>query len=206
MASKDTFLLVSLEESKAKRLAQVISNDTSRGILDYLAEHAGSSETEIANALHLPLPTLHYNLQHLVDARLVQAKEFHYSPKGKEVLHYSLANRFIIIAPKEAVSGIRDKLKSLLPALVIVGAAGVAYQYLSRLSLTSPSATVMEAAPVAEEMATRSLAAPVVASAPALPPMSIPEPNYAFWLVIGAAMVIIIYLLIDAIRARLKRG
>jgi len=122
------------------------------------------------------------------------------------VLHYSLANRYIIIAPKEAVSGLRDKLKSLLPALVIVGVAGVAYQYLSRLPLAPPSATVMEAAPVAEKMATRSLAALLVASAPVLPPASIPEPNYAFWLVIGAAMVIILYLLIDAIRARWMRG
>ena len=100
--AKDPFLLVSLEESESKSLAQVMSNDTARKILDYLSKHESATESQVSKDLKLALSTVHYNLQALVKATLVQAEEFHYSQKGKEVLHYSLANKLIIIAPKKA--------------------------------------------------------------------------------------------------------
>ena len=43
--AKRSFLLVSLKERKAKKLAQVISNETSRKILDYLDENGLSENT-----------------------------------------------------------------------------------------------------------------------------------------------------------------
>jgi DNA-binding transcriptional ArsR family regulator len=61
MAS-EKFLLVSLKEDEAKKLAQVISNDTSRKILDFLASRKDATETEIATHLEMPLSTTHYNL------------------------------------------------------------------------------------------------------------------------------------------------
>src|SRR3989338_2632688 len=145
-AKEEKFLLVSLEEAKAKELAQVITNDTSRRILDYLAEQADATETKIAKDLAIPLPTVHYNLKQLVTTKLVQAKEFHYSQKGKEVLHYSIANKYIIIAPKGAAVGIKDKLKSLLPAITLVGAIGFAYQYATSFSLKATEKAI-EVAP-----------------------------------------------------------
>ena len=209
--AQSKFLLVSLEESKAKELAQVLSNDTSRRILDYLAERHDASESQMAKELDMPMPTVHYNLKHLVEAKLVQAKEFHYSEKGKEVLHYSLANRYIIIAPKSSALGIRDKLKSLLPALTIVGAIGFAYQYLTKTTgqlAVGTAEKAMAAAPMAEEAAADGAmalrAAPALAAAPPLP-MPLSEPNYALWLLIGAAAVIICYLLIEALRNRWRR-
>ncbi|MBN2142429.1 winged helix-turn-helix transcriptional regulator [Candidatus Woesearchaeota archaeon] len=125
---KDPFLLVSLEESESKALAQVMSNDTARKILDFLSkEEDSATETELSKRLKVPLSTVHYNLQALLKANLVQTEEFHYSEKGKEVLHYSLANKLIIIAPKKAnVESFKDKLKGLLPiALVSLGVAGI---------------------------------------------------------------------------------
>src|SRR3990167_3827696 len=99
MASKN-FLLVSLDESKAKQLAQIVSNDLCRKMLDYLASREkGATESEIAEALGIPLSTAHYNLRQLLQGGIVKAAEFHYSKKGREVLHYSLANKYIIIAP-----------------------------------------------------------------------------------------------------------
>ncbi|MFH0870587.1 MAG: helix-turn-helix domain-containing protein, partial [archaeon] len=98
---KDPFLLISLEESESKALAQVISNDTARKILDLLSKEESATETDIAKKLKVPLSTVHYNLQALVKANLVVAEEFHYSEKGKEVLHYSLANKLIIIAQRK---------------------------------------------------------------------------------------------------------
>lgn len=114
MADDEKFVMVSLEEGKAKKLADVMSNDTCRKILDYLSEKEGT-ESEISSALGIPPSTVHYNIKHLLEANLVSADEFHYSKKGKEVLHYKLANKYIIIAPKSD-SSILKKLKGLIPA------------------------------------------------------------------------------------------
>ena len=91
--AKDKFILVSLKEEESKKLAQIISNDTSRKILDFLAEKE-ATESEIASKLDIPISTVHYNLQALVKGSLVEADEYHYSKKGKEVLHYKLANKY----------------------------------------------------------------------------------------------------------------
>jgi len=147
---EETFLLVSLEEDKAKKLAQVISNDTCRKILDYLAAKK-STETELAQALTIPLPTVHYNLKHLVDARLVDAEEFHYSEKGREVLHYSISNKYVIIAPKGASQSIKDKLKSLIGALVSVGAIAFAIQFVPKIFGSVGATKMAKAAPMAAE-------------------------------------------------------
>lgn len=118
--SKDKFLLVSLEEDKAKKLAQVLSSDTSRKILDHLAERS-ATETELSHALNLPISTVHYNLQQLIASNLVISEEFTYSAKGREVNHYKLANKYIIIAPKG--SAWKESLKRLIPG-VLVAAIG----------------------------------------------------------------------------------
>ena len=120
MAEKETFVLVSLEENKAKELAQVISSDACRKILDHLSAKK-ATESEIAKELNMPISTVHYNLKNLLQSKLVEAKEFHYSEKGKEVLHYSLANKYVIIAPKGATESFKSKLKSLLPVVGIIG-------------------------------------------------------------------------------------
>ena len=107
------FLLLSLEDSQAKKVANIVSNDSCRKILDYLSERE-ATESELAAKLNIPISTVHYNLQQLMDAKLIESEEFHYSPKGREVNHYKLANKYIIITPKK-VTGITQKLKSILP-------------------------------------------------------------------------------------------
>jgi DNA-binding transcriptional ArsR family regulator len=116
--SKQSFLLVSLKENKAKELAQVISNDSCRKILDFLGEKEDATETELAQKLNIPISTVHYNLKHLIKAGIITVDEFHYSEKGKEVNHYKLANKYIIIAPKTTY-GIKEKLKSVLPVALL---------------------------------------------------------------------------------------
>src|SRR3989339_352498 len=126
--AKQSFLLVSLQEDKAKKLAQVVTNDSCRKILDYLADKE-ATETDLAEKLGLPMSTVHYNLSQLVGTGLIIADEFHYSKKGKEVNHYKLANKYIIIAPKSTF-GIKEKLKSILPvALLALAGAGFIQLY-----------------------------------------------------------------------------
>ncbi len=137
---KQTFLLVSLSEEKTKKLANVITSDSARKILDYLAtkgEKEESTETQIAKDLQLPLSTVHYNLQQLLAGNLVEVDEFHYSEKGKEVNHYKLANKYIIIAPSAPSQSIRDKLKALLPIALLTAGAAAMIQIFSSLSQPS---------------------------------------------------------------------
>ena len=130
----EPFMLVSLKGDKAKKLAQVMSNPTCTRILDYLAQSKESTESAIAKELSIPLSTVHYNLAQLVAAKLVLVEEFHYSAKGREVNHYKLANKYIIIAPKDDDPGFLDRLRKFIPATVLtLGVAAIlkAMQFLT---------------------------------------------------------------------------
>ena len=113
--ARSKFLLVDLSEPKTKKLAETITSESSRRILEHLADREDDTESGIAAALGIPLSTVHYHVQKLQEAKLIATEEFHYSPKGREVQHYKLANKYIIIAPK-ATSGLKERLKGILPA------------------------------------------------------------------------------------------
>jgi len=198
--AKEKFLLVSLSESKAKELAQAISNDTCRKILDYLAEKE-ATETELAQKLSLPISTVHYNLQQLQKGNLVVVDEFHYSPKGKEVNHYKLANKYIIIAPKSTY-GIKERLKGILPVAIIISAGAAIIQLsssmFSRASVSKTSSAPMlmaEKAVEASGAAVPEAAKEIVASA---------FSGTALWFSIGAVSAILIYFIVEFIRNKNK--
>lgn len=211
MAKKETFLLVSLEEDKAKKLAQVISNDTCRSILDYLANKK-ATETELSQQLNIPISTVHYNLKHLVDNKLVEAEEFHYSEKGKEVLHYSLSNKYVIIAPKGVSDKFRDKLRSIIPAIAIVGAIAFAIQFIP--SLFSVGASKMGSAESAPMLQTSALDSSQGFAASAARETAVLGSSHVFqqasqsigiWFVLGAVIFMMIYLVFEYLRKRSKK-
>lgn len=181
---KQSFLLVSLQEDKAKKLAQVVTNDSCRKILDYLTEKE-ATETEIAGRLKLPISTVHYNLRQLEDAGLISAEEFHYSKKGKEVKHYKLANKYIIIAPKSTF-GIREKLRSILPAAIAVAAVGFVMQYVSNYSQPENKAFSAASRELMQEAAVTRMAADTAST--------ITEPNIYLWILAGALMMTAFYM------------
>ncbi len=196
MADKK-FLMLSLEDEATRKVANVVSNDSCKKILDYLSEKE-ATESEIAEKLILPLSTVHYNLKQLVDVGLVSADEFHYSKKGKEILHYKLANKYIIITPK-AVRGIKDKLRAILPvASIAAGAAGIA-QLVNEYFSPGPMAGAAESAslysanaPLAKSMAMQQ-SIPLPAESVASLPFDI-----ALWFFAGAVVGVLIYLLLSS--------
>ncbi len=224
MASKkETFLLVSLNEDKAKELAQVVSNDTSRKILDYLAENE-ATESEMAKALKLPISTVHYNLQHLMKGGLVVVEEYHYSEKGREVNHYKLANKYIIIAPK-STWGLKQKLRKILPALGFVALGGAILHFISRLmnssvsgfskmlANTQPDMAVMEAASDNAALATDVMvrqAAPnaTLIAEPIVQTVQVSSQALwqyaAFWFLVGGFVALLVFLIADMIKSRKK--
>jgi len=192
---KENFLLVSLKEEESKHLAQVISNKTSRKVLDLLAEKS-MTETEISKKLNLPMSTVHYNMQALMQAKLVTAEEYHYSEKGKEVNHYSLANKYVIIAPKDAPSNLRERLKRILPTAIIgAGASGAVYLYqrFAQVNEVFPEAAggMLKAVLPAED----AVREPMMQLVPS-------QPNLALWFLLGVAATIVIFVIVDFILSR----
>lgn len=194
---KKNFLLLSLEDAKINKIASTISNKSCKKILDYLAENEGT-ETEIAQKLELPLSTVHYNLQQLIDAGLIAAEEYHYSLKGREVYHYKLVNKYIIIAPKNT-HGLKEKLRGILPVgAIVLGAAALLQlfsNYFSKSILAKENFMVAKSAAVERAEATVSEAATLAAD---LAPITaekvylIPQ-DIALWFLIGALFTLIVY-------------
>lgn len=126
---ENSYIMVSLDDEKAKHLADVMGNKTCKKILGLLAEKE-MSESDLAKKLNIPLNTVEYNLKKLIDAGLAEkTKSFFWSVKGKKIPNYKLSNKYIIIAPKNsALSG----LKTLLPVFAILGLSTLAINYFTR--------------------------------------------------------------------------
>ena len=197
------FLLLSLEDDKIKKISNVISNDSCRRILDYLSTKE-ATESELAGKLQIPISTVHYNLLQLMQTGLISANEFHYSKKGKEMSHYRLANKYIIIAPKKTY-GIKEKLRSILPAALIASAAAAMIQLVSNRFLRETldvaknsmdaesgiAKQAMTAAPAALSDASQNAAAKTAYLAPQ---------NIALWFLAGALFALVIYFAINTFK------
>lgn len=205
MAKKESFILVSLKEGKSKKLAHSISNATCRRILNFLAENENATESQVAKELKMPISTVHYNLKLLKESGLVDVEEFHYSKKGREVDHYTLANKYVVIAPR-ASEKVIDKLRRVLPvAIIVVIIAGFmkvfSKFFIGVASFTSeyiPPATKMlaarskEAMDVAKEEAVSELAPKAVEVSQKIPFLS----NTAIiWFLIGAVLAVVLFFL-----------
>jgi DNA-binding transcriptional ArsR family regulator len=180
--AKESFVLVSLREDKARKLAKVLNNESCRKILEHLTSKE-ATETELSSRLSIPISTVHYNLKHLVDAGLVVADEFHYSPKGREVNHYKLASKYIIIAPKSTF-GIKERLKSALPVALLVGATAFAVQLLRGGAATFGAVKSEAAIGAARASQVPSQASPV------------------WWFLGGALLAIALFVAYDIIKSR----
>lgn len=220
--AEEKFLLVSLKEDEAKQLAQVISNDTSRKILDHLSNLKDDTETNIAKKLKVPISTVHYNLKALVKAKLIQANEFHYSEKGKEVNHYSLANKYVIIAPKNTPETLKDKLRKILPVIAIIGFGTVVVELLKLFfskskmmaneGINQMDSIVREAAPmvatksveIAEEATTYGASESEALQMVAQHSPSIFISHPTMWFLYGVVLTVVIFVLVDYIQSRKK--
>jgi len=157
---EDSFILISLKDDKAKKLGELLGNPTAKRILELLAKKEYTA-TDIAKELNLPLSTIHYNLTNLEQAKLVLAEEFHYSAKGKEVKHYKLANKMVIITPDQPSESIIAKLKKILPVAVIAATVTTAVQWYWNASTavqeTASEAAMLMAAPMREAVTEKTM-------------------------------------------------
>ena len=84
----------------SKKIRQIFSNETSMKILEILKQESMSS-SELADRLNIPLTTVKYNLDILVDNDLVNIKRIKYSEKGRQVKIYEAPEKVIVFAPEK---------------------------------------------------------------------------------------------------------
>ncbi len=145
-------------------------------------------------------------------ASLVVVDEFHYSKKGKEINHYKLANKYIIIAPKDA-SGIKETLKKILPVgiITIIGATAIEFFNIFKSGMTTilskniaETANTLATKPMADFAMQKSAAAGAqivsettrVATNPAI------WQHMSIWFLMRGLAVIILYLLLEIAKNR----
>ena len=118
MAEKS--LMIDLDDPRAAKVAEVISNPTCKKILYVLADRE-MSESEIASTINAPLNTVGYNVKKLVESGLVEKTSgVLWSVKGKRIVRYKVSGKRIVISPKQRVRGV-------IPAIIAaLGVAGVA--------------------------------------------------------------------------------
>ena len=85
---------------ETKKLRQILSNETSMKILEILKKE-NLSASEVAEKLGLPLTTVKYNIDQLVEYELAYVQRIKYSEKGRQVKIYEAQEKVIIFAPEK---------------------------------------------------------------------------------------------------------
>ena len=183
----EKFLLVSLNEEKAKKLAEVISNDTSRRILDYLSDKEATG-SEISKDLNMPLSTVSYNIKNLIKNDLVEVKEFRWSSKGREQDIFKIKRRYFIIAPgREENLLLKEALKKILPVSLIGLIIAVGVEYFTRI----------QAGGIVREMIQKSVseASEAASMAPAQEIVAVQYSLHGLYFFVGFILALILFLI-----------
>jgi len=99
---------------ESKKITQVITKDTARQIIELLAEDSMSA-SDIATQLDVPLTTIKYNLENLIDVGLIKIKRIKYSEKGRQVKVYAPIRKLIVLVPEKTDStSVMNVLKKYL--------------------------------------------------------------------------------------------
>lgn len=103
----DSVVLLEPGDDRAKKIGRAMTNRTAGDVLGLLKgkEHTLS---EISDTLGLPMTSVKYHVENLLDAGMIEIVREKYSEKGREVKVYGVCNQIIIMSP-----GTKD-IKSLL--------------------------------------------------------------------------------------------
>ena len=122
---QDSRVLVLPVNGESRKLTQILSNGTSVKILELLGEKSMSA-TDIAEHLNLPLTTVKYNLDSLVESDLIKVKQIKWSQKGRQVKIYEPVEKLIVLVPSKGPIDRLSIINLLQKYLGVIVAAGFA--------------------------------------------------------------------------------
>lgn len=177
--------MVSLDDEKAKHIADALGNETSKKILKFLADRE-ASESEIASSLKMNLNTIEYNLNKLVKAGfVVKSKNFLWSEKGKKIEKYKLANKSILISPRASLA------KSIVPVAVISAVFTYFIWFFTRANVQSNVPDVLTEKAASGIMAGSEAAGEIINS------VSLSSLPVYVWFLFGALFALVVFLIIN---------
>jgi len=202
---KDTekFVVVPLGGA-AKKIAQVVSSDLARRILEVLAD-APMSTSQIAEKLSLPLTTIQYNVEKLEDAGLIKVERIRRSEKMREMKLYAPVKKLIVVVPegisREGVTGVLRKYLAIVFGIVLI--SGIVEIFSQTFS--ARPAGMQAAAPMAGELVQK--AVPAVSeyarsAAEAEPVTSVLIYHPGLWFLLGGISVIAILVIFEHYRRK----
>ena len=148
----DKVLVLPLNED-SKKVTQALSNEKALKMLEMLADKPMSATT-LSEKMGLPLTTIKYNLDSLIEADLIKVKETKWSQKGREIKIYEPVQKLIVVVPgtknvdRSSIMGMLKKYLGLFMGAVF---AATGIEFLTRRIGLFPSvdyypATLEEAA------------------------------------------------------------
>ncbi|WP_292391467.1 ArsR/SmtB family transcription factor [Methanosarcina sp. UBA5] len=115
-------VLVLPVNGESRKITQILSNETSLKILELLGKKSMSA-TSIAEELNLPLTTVKYNLDSLIESDLIKVKQIKWSKKGRQVKIYESVEKLIVLVPSKSSIDRLSIVNLLQKYLGVIGAA-----------------------------------------------------------------------------------
>jgi DNA-binding transcriptional ArsR family regulator len=192
--SEDVIVLEPGDE-RAQKIGKAISSQTANDILQILSQ-GSKTASDLTELLNIPMGTLKYHIDNLLEVGLVEIAETRYSIKGREVKVYRLKDQLVIVAPR--VTNIRSILLKYASLFVVVILASLVILAIlpffqapgipGPAGISSPNGTISGGG----EMLTKEAAAP---RAEPLSEIHTAAPVLAFFM--GGCIVLLLLLLYD---------
>jgi DNA-binding transcriptional ArsR family regulator len=127
----DGVIILEPGDAKAQKIGRAMASRTAGEILQLL-KNGSETATHIAEALSIPITTVQYHLENLVDAEIITIVERRWSQKGREVKVYGLREQMLIVVPRGGdLKGILLRYASLfsvvMVATLVLALAGPAF-------------------------------------------------------------------------------
>ena len=132
-------------DERAQKIGKAIASQTANDTLHSLQNRAMTA-TGLAEALNLPMGTVKYHIENLLEAGLLEVRETRYSVKGREVKVYGLRDQLLIVAPRvHSIRSILLKYASLFGITALASLAMYAILPLVRRTAEAPAAFTRQA-------------------------------------------------------------
>ena len=122
---EDNIEIISTHDEKAKIVGEILSNDTSRTILNLLNSSNEKTLNQIAQETGLSLSLVTHHLKRMQSVQVVKINRVGRSVKGHKMNYYSATNQSFLITPtKEPINSVKSSLRKF-SKFVAIGMAGV---------------------------------------------------------------------------------
>lgn len=128
--------VLSLEDEATEDALSALSSDTAREVLALIYEEP-RTPPEIRDAIDTSLQNVHYHLENLEEADLIQPAGSGYSEKGTEMTVYAPASEAVVLfaGAEDDGSRIQTALARLLGAVGLLALASIAVRRVARTTL-----------------------------------------------------------------------